>query len=120
LQKIRIETLLKRFRGAAMQKGKKIQDIMVGIFDYPHIPYWFSISQAIKIIRVSFMDSKKSPDPMAVLVFDEKYNLMGTWFFSAGQVIEKIKNSVDNFRGNLKPVDDLTILNIKYTPDKKN
>jgi Mg/Co/Ni transporter MgtE len=61
-----------------MQKGKKIQDIMVGIFDYPHIPYWFSISQAIKIIRVSFMDSKKSPDPMAVLVFDEKYNLMGT------------------------------------------
>ena len=51
---------------------------MVGIFDYPHIPYWFSISQAIKIIRVSFMGSKKSPDPMAVLVFDEKYNLMGT------------------------------------------
>jgi Mg/Co/Ni transporter MgtE len=61
-----------------MQKGKKIQDIIVGIFDYPHIPYWFSIRQAIKIIRVSFMGSKKSPDPMAVLVFDEKYNLMGT------------------------------------------
>ena len=61
-----------------MQKGKKIQDIIVGIFDYPHIPFWFSISQAIKIIRVSFMGSKKSPDPMAVLVFDEKYNLMGT------------------------------------------
>jgi Mg/Co/Ni transporter MgtE len=61
-----------------VQTNKKIQDIMVGIFDYPHVPYWFSISQAIKIIRVSFMGSKKSPDPMAVLVFDEKYNLMGT------------------------------------------
>jgi phosphoserine phosphatase RsbU/P len=49
-----------------------------------------------------------------------KYNLMGTWFFSALEVVEKIKNSVKQFRGNLHPVDDLTILNIKYTPYRKN
>jgi len=61
-----------------MQVTKNIKDIMVGVFDYPHVPYWFSISQAIKIIRVSFISTKKYPAPMAILVFDEKYNLMGT------------------------------------------
>jgi Mg/Co/Ni transporter MgtE len=61
-----------------MKRDKTIKDIMTGVFDYPHIPYWFSIGQAIKIIRVSFISTKKYPDPMAVLVFDEKYNLMGT------------------------------------------
>jgi len=61
-----------------MQVAKNIKDIMVGVFDYPHVPFWFSISQAIKIIRVSFISTKKLPAPMAILVFDEKYNLMGT------------------------------------------
>jgi phosphoserine phosphatase RsbU/P len=46
-----------------------------------------------------------------------KYNLMGTWFYSAAEVVEKIKNSVENFRGNSRPVDDLTILNFKFTPE---
>jgi sigma-B regulation protein RsbU (phosphoserine phosphatase) len=49
-----------------------------------------------------------------------KYNLMGTWFFSAFEVVEKIKNSIKNFRGNSSPVDDLTILNLKFTPERKN
>ena len=61
-----------------MQSEKKIKDIMVGVFEYPHIPYWFSVSQAIKIIKVSFLDTKKYPEPMVILVFDEKYNLLGT------------------------------------------
>jgi Mg/Co/Ni transporter MgtE len=61
-----------------MQVAKNIKDIMVGVFDYPHVPFWFSISQAIKIIRVSFISTKKFPAPMAILVFDEKYNLLGT------------------------------------------
>lgn len=61
-----------------MQSDNSVKDIMVGVFDFPHIPYWFTISQAIKIIRVSFLDTKKFPDPMVMLVFDEKYNLMGT------------------------------------------
>ncbi len=51
---------------------------MIGIFEYPHVPYWFSINQAIRIVKVSFISAKKYPDPMAILVFDEKYNLMGT------------------------------------------
>jgi CBS domain-containing protein len=61
-----------------MQGDKKIKDVMIGIFDYPHIPYWFSIDQAIKIIKVSFISAKKYPQPLAILVFDEKYNLLGT------------------------------------------
>lgn len=61
-----------------MPGDKKIKDIMVGVFEYPHIPYWFSISQAIKMVKVSFLDTKKYPEPMVILVFDEKYNLLGT------------------------------------------
>jgi Mg/Co/Ni transporter MgtE len=61
-----------------MSDGKVAKDVMVGIFEYPHVPYWFSISQAIRIIKASFLSTKKYTDPMAILVFDEKYNLMGT------------------------------------------
>jgi len=61
-----------------MSNSKVAKDVMIGIFEYPHVPYWFSIAQAIRIVKVSFISSKKYPDPMAILVFDEKYNLMGT------------------------------------------
>jgi hypothetical protein len=61
-----------------MLSEKKVENIMIGVFDFPHIPYWFSINQAIKIIKVSFLNTKKYLEPMAMLVFDEKYNLMGT------------------------------------------
>jgi len=61
-----------------MSNGKAVKDVMIGIFEYPHVPYWFSISQAIRIVKVSFLSTKKYPDPMAILVFDEKYNLMGS------------------------------------------
>ncbi len=61
-----------------MSDSKAVKDVMVGIFEYPHVPYWFTISQAIRIVKVSFLSAKKYPDPMAILVFDEKYNLMGT------------------------------------------
>ena len=61
-----------------MSDRKVVKDVMIGIFEYPHVPYWFTVSQAIRIVKVSFISSKKYPDPMAILVFDEKYNLMGT------------------------------------------
>jgi Mg/Co/Ni transporter MgtE len=61
-----------------MQSDKKVKDLMIDIFDYPHIPYWFSIDQAMKIIKVSFIKEKKYTEPLAILVFDEKYNLLGT------------------------------------------
>ena len=61
-----------------MSDRKAAKDVMIGIFEYPHEPYWFTVSQAIRIVKVSFISTKKYPDPMAILVFDEKYNLMGT------------------------------------------
>lgn len=61
-----------------MQSEKKIKDVMIGVFDYPHVPYWFSIKQAVKIIKLSIISAKKYSDPLAILVFDEKYNLLGT------------------------------------------
>ncbi len=61
-----------------MQSDKKVKDLMIGVFDYPHIPYWFSIDQAMKIIKASFIKEKKYTEPLAILVFDEKYNLLGT------------------------------------------
>jgi len=61
-----------------MSDGKLVKDVMLGIFDYPHIPYWFSIEQAIKVVKASFIQTQKHTDPLAVLVFDEKYNLLGT------------------------------------------
>ncbi len=61
-----------------MSEGKVVKDLMIGIFEYPHIPYWFSLNQAVRIVKVSFISTKKYPEPMAILVFDEKYNLLGT------------------------------------------
>jgi len=61
-----------------MSDGKLVKEMMVGIFEYPHIPHWFTIKQAIRIVRTAFISTKKYPEPMAILVFDEKYNLLGT------------------------------------------
>ena len=61
-----------------MSKGKLVKDVMVDVFDFPHIPYWFSMRQAIGIIKKSLLSSEKCHHPLAVLVFDEKYNLLGT------------------------------------------
>lgn len=61
-----------------MTGGKTVKDLMVDVFEFPHIPYWFSIRQAIGIIKKSLLSGEKCHHPMAVLVFDEKYNLLGT------------------------------------------
>ncbi|MEW6108738.1 MAG: CBS domain-containing protein [Nitrospirota bacterium] len=61
-----------------MDSNKKVGDLKIDIFDYPHIPYWFTLKQAIGIIRKSMIESEKCFHPFAILVFDEKYNLMGT------------------------------------------
>ena len=43
-----------------------------------------------------------------------KYNLMGTWFHEPKDTIAKIKKSVEEFRGNIDPADDMTILLMQY------
>jgi predicted transcriptional regulator len=61
-----------------MSKPKTVEDIMISISKYPHVPYWFTISKAVEIVKLSLFESKGYPVPMVVLVFDEKYNLTGT------------------------------------------
>ena len=54
-----------------------VREIMVDVFEYPHIPYWFTLRQAAGIIRNTLLGSEKHAHPLIVLVFDEKYNLVG-------------------------------------------
>jgi len=61
-----------------MSKGKVVKDLMIDVFEYPHVPYWFTVKQAIMVVKKSVLDTEKCIQPMAILVFDEKYNILGT------------------------------------------
>ena len=60
-----------------MSETKKVKELMIPLEDYPHIPYWFTLRQAIAIVREAAIKFEGSFEPRAVLVFDEKYQLMG-------------------------------------------
>jgi CBS domain-containing protein len=60
-----------------MSYYKTAKDFMIPLEDYPHIPYWFSLRQAMAIIREATVKFEASFEPRAVLVFDETYQLMG-------------------------------------------
>jgi len=61
-----------------MAKRKVVKDLMIDVFEYPHVPYWFTLKQAIMVIKKSLIGTEKCIHPMAILVFDEKYNILGT------------------------------------------
>lgn len=58
--------------------AKHAKDILIPLEDYPHIPHWFTVRQAIAEMEKSEIevDGRKSL-PRALLVFDEKYQLLG-------------------------------------------
>jgi CBS domain-containing protein len=60
-----------------MTNSKKVKDLMIPLEDYPHIPYWFTLRQAMAIVREAAIKFEGAFEPRAVLVFDEKYQLMG-------------------------------------------
>lgn len=60
-----------------MPTDKTVRDLMIPLEDYPHIPYWFTLRQAMAIIREATIKFEGAFEPRAVLVFDEKYQLMG-------------------------------------------
>ena len=51
---------------------------MIPLTDYPHIPYWFTIKQAIAIVKKTALGPESKAEPNTLLVFDEKYQLMGS------------------------------------------
>ncbi len=57
---------------------KRAGDIMIPLDEYPHLPYWFTLRQATVEMEKSEVeiDGRKSL-PRVVLIFDEKYQLMG-------------------------------------------
>ncbi len=66
-----------KHKETVMPYGKKVKDLMIPLEDYPHIPYWFTLRQAMAIVREAAIKFEGSFEPRAVLVFDEKYQLMG-------------------------------------------
>jgi len=60
-----------------MPYEKIIKDLMIPLENYPHVPYWFTLNQAVIIVREAAIKFAGSFEPRAVLVFDEKYGLLG-------------------------------------------
>ncbi len=60
-----------------MSGEKIVQDLMIHLEDYPHIPYWFTLNQAVIIIREAAIKFEGSFEPRALLFFDERYQLLG-------------------------------------------
>jgi CBS domain-containing protein len=60
-----------------MSNAKKVGDLMVEITEYPHIPYWMSVREAIFLIRSTYDKKSGLGIHRMVLVFDEKYQLLG-------------------------------------------
>jgi hypothetical protein len=59
--------------------GKKASDLMIPLDKYPHIPYWFTLRQAAAEIENSELEINGQISlPRVILIFDEKYRLMGT------------------------------------------
>jgi predicted transcriptional regulator len=53
-------------------------DIMIPLDQYPHIPYWFTLRQAMIAMETAELEREgRKSLPRVVLVFDEKYQLMG-------------------------------------------
>jgi len=60
---------------------QKVKDLMIPLVDYPHIPYWFTVRQAIAMIKAAAAEPHSKIEPRFVLVFDEKYQLLGSLGF---------------------------------------
>ena len=51
---------------------KKVKDLVIPLSEYPHMPYWATLREAIAQLNVAFETGHHT-----VLVFDEAYKLVG-------------------------------------------
>lgn len=57
---------------------RRIEDVMIPLDRYPHLPYWFTLRQAmLEIQETPFEVEGIKSLPRAVLVFDKEYRLVG-------------------------------------------
>jgi CBS-domain-containing membrane protein len=57
---------------------KRAGDLMIPLENYPHIPYWFTLRQAVAEMESSQLEFEgRKSLPRGLLVFDERYQLLG-------------------------------------------
>lgn len=88
-----------------------VKELMIDVFEYPHIPYWFTIRQVIGVIRKSLINTEKCVHPKVVLVFDEQYNLIG--LVTLKEILQGLQQKlqpaeIDN--ADIGPIDDASLL----------
>lgn len=65
-------------REEASTVAKRASDVMIPLENYPHIPYWFTLRQAMAEMESSQLEFEgRKSLPRGVLVFDERYQLLG-------------------------------------------
>ncbi len=60
-----------------MSNARKVKELMVKITDYPHIPYWLSVRDAVAMIHSVYDEKGGLGERSMILVFDEQYQLLG-------------------------------------------
>jgi len=55
-----------------METKKNINELVIPMSEYPHMPYWATLREAIAQLNVAV-----APGHHTVLVFDEAYKLVG-------------------------------------------
>lgn len=90
-----------------MPKEKKVKDLMIPLEDYPHIPYWFTLRQAMAIVREASIKFEGYL-PRSVLVFDEKYHLLG--MLTLRDIIRGLEPSFLKESDLIKPDPSLNVL----------
>ena len=56
----------------------RAKDVLIPLDKYPHLPYWFTLKQAIAEMEGAQLEiNGRISLPRMLLVFDEKYQLMG-------------------------------------------
>ncbi|HJW74443.1 MAG: hypothetical protein A2V77_05930 [Anaeromyxobacter sp. RBG_16_69_14] len=65
-------------RGGGSTEAKRACDFMIPLENYPHLPYWFTLRQAMAEMESSQLERDgRMSLPRVVLVFDERYQLLG-------------------------------------------
>lgn len=54
------------------EKHKSLKDLIIPLSDYPHMPYWGTLREAVAQLNVAYETGHHT-----VLVFDEAYKLVG-------------------------------------------
>lgn len=80
-----------------MPLQKKMSELMIPLEDYPHVPFWFTLKQAMAIIREAAIKFPGTFEPRSVLVFDEKYQLVGV--LSLGDLLAGITPPLPELEG---------------------